>query len=219
MTYAVDLHTHSAASPDGGLTLADYERMLHTGPLDYIAITDHNTVDFAQQAQNALGDHIIVGEEIKTSDGEIIGLFLHETIPPGLSAADTIAHIRTQRGLAYIPHPFEARRRSGISLHTLNSLANDVDIIEIHNGRAVLVGGRGNQAVMWAAAHKIPGAASSDAHGRAGWGNTYSQITQPPTAANLPHELQTATHQTGNVGIRGLSAPTINRLRRKIHHA
>jgi Predicted metal-dependent phosphoesterases (PHP family) len=73
--YKVDLHTHSIASPDGSLNEDNYRKMLETGRLDCIAVTDHNTIAFAKELHANLGDRIIVGEEITTLDGEIIGLF------------------------------------------------------------------------------------------------------------------------------------------------
>ncbi|MCA9330415.1 PHP domain-containing protein, partial [Candidatus Saccharibacteria bacterium] len=109
--YKVDLHTHSQASPDGGITAEQYAHVLSTGLLDMIAITDHNSIAYAQEVQKQLGDKIIVGEEIMTNDGEIVGLFLTQVIEPGLSAQETCRRIKAQHGLVYIPHPFETVRK------------------------------------------------------------------------------------------------------------
>lgn len=92
----IDLHTHSVASPDGGITAAQYRKVLREGLLHYVAVTDHNTVDFALGLQRELGEYIIVGEEIMTREGEIIGLYLQENIPKGLSASDTVGKIQQQ---------------------------------------------------------------------------------------------------------------------------
>src|SRR5476651_1259911 len=119
--FKIDLHTHSEASPDGSLKLTDYQKMLIQGRLSYIAITDHNTIEFALQAHAELGEHIIVGEEIKAIQGEIIGLFLTKPIPPGLTARKTCDLILDQGGLIYIPHPFE-KVRSGVSATTLQQI-------------------------------------------------------------------------------------------------
>jgi predicted metal-dependent phosphoesterase TrpH len=185
--------------------------------LDYIAITDHNTLDFALAARAALGKAIIVGEEITTREGELIGLFLQSVIPGGLSSADTVIRIHSQGGLVYVPHPFETVR-SGITLSALNSIAAEVDIIEVHNGRAVFQN-RGAQAKAWAQARRTAGAASSDTHGWHGWGNTYSSIDRAPEADTLPDVLQAARYQSGTVGLRGLLYPTYNRLRKALHRA
>lgn len=209
--YTIDLHTHSTASPDGGLTLNDYRKMLADHHLDYIAITDHNTIGFALAAQAELGRQIIVGEEITTTEGELIGLFLQSVVPAGLSLAETAGRIRAQGGLVYVPHPFETVR-SGVRLAALDGIAALVDIIEIHNGRAIFQR-RGSAARDWARRHQVAGAASSDAHGRHGWGNTYSIIDRTPAADTLPAVLQAARYRTGTVGLRGILYPKYNRLR------
>lgn len=210
--YKIDLHTHSQASPDGGLSRAHYRRMLDSGGLNYIAVTDHNTISFARELQAGLGEPIIVGEEITTQAGEIIGLYLQEVVPAGLPLAEAVKRIRQQQGLVYIPHPFETVRQ-GLSLDELEAIASQVDVVEIHNGRSVQ--DRSAQALEWTAAHHSPGAASSDAHGWHGWGKTYSLIAKPPTRDSLAELLQTATYQVNSPGIRGRLYPKANRLRRK----
>ncbi len=85
----VDLHTHSVASPDGGITLKQYRHILEIGILDCIAITDHNQIDFATHARQKLGERIIIGEEIMTTLGEIIGLFLEQPVRAGMTPEDT----------------------------------------------------------------------------------------------------------------------------------
>lgn len=215
--YKVDLHTHSIASPDGSLGLEDYRRTLAGHVLDYIAITDHNTIDFALSAQAALGPQIIIGEEITTTEGEVIGLFLQEAVPPGLGLADAVARIHGQGGLVYVPHPFETVR-SGVSLAALDGITKAVDIIEMYNGRA-LFQKRGSLASAWAADHHVAGAASSDAHGVYGWGNTYSIIDRPPDVRTLQRALQAARYHCGTVGLRGVLYPKYNRLRKVFSNA
>jgi len=211
--HKVDLHTHSAASSDGSLREKDYRKMLDTGRLDYIAVTDHNTIAFAKKLNAKLGAQIVVGEEIMTRDGEIIGLYLTEKVKPGLSAIETVLAIKQQGGLVYIPHPFETIRK-GITLAALNTIAKDVDIIETRNGRAVFQN-KGKEAEAWAVQHKVPGAASSDTHGWYGWGRTYSMVEDVPTRANLAKLLTTAAHQVSLPGILGMLYPKLNRIRRK----
>jgi predicted metal-dependent phosphoesterase TrpH len=217
MTYKVDLHTHSIASPDGSVRLADYATMLASGPLDYIAITDHGRIDFALEARDKLGEGIIVGEEIKTVEGELIGLFLSTVIKDGMTAHETAEHIHAQGGLVYVPHPFETVR-SGMTNASLNKLADEVDILEIYNGRA-LFQSRSHLAEAWARQHDCSGAASSDAHGRSGWGITYSEISHPPESKTLVKSLAHARYNKEPVGIRGAFYPKLNRLRKKLGHA
>ncbi|HSX34269.1 MAG TPA: PHP domain-containing protein [Candidatus Saccharimonadales bacterium] len=208
--YRVDLHTHSHASPDGALVAAHYRRMLDENRLHCIAVTDHNTTDFARQLQAELGDRIIVGEEITTTDGEIIGLFLRRTIPAGLSLNEAVQAIKQQHGLVYVPHPFETVRK-GLSLAALDTIADDVDILEVRNGRA-LVQNRADTADEWASEHDVPGAASSDSHGWHGWGRTYSVLAEKPSRTTLVSLLDTATHHRRLPGARGILYPKMNRL-------
>jgi predicted metal-dependent phosphoesterase TrpH len=215
MSYRVDLHTHSVTSPDGSLTLAHYQRALDKGLLDYIAITDHNTVAFALKAQAALGDRIIVGEEVTTKEGEIIGLYLTETVPKGLSLADSVAHIKQQGGLVYVPHPFETVRK-GLTDRALTTIRDQIDIVEIYNGRAVFQN-RHELAEAWASSHELPGAAGSDAHGWYGWAKTYSTLDTVPTKNNLVALLHAARRTTHSPGLFALLYPKVNRMRKVLH--
>ncbi|MGH7195613.1 MAG: PHP domain-containing protein [Candidatus Saccharimonadales bacterium] len=212
--YKVDLHTHSIASPDGGLRLANYQRMLASGRLDIIAITDHGRIDFGLSAQDAIGaDKIIVGQEIMTASGEIIGLYLQKSVPAGLSIEETVAAIRAQNGLVYVPHPFETARR-GLQMADLEKIASNINIIEIYNGRAVFQN-YSQQALAWAAEHKIAGASSSDAHGRIGWGRTGSWLADWPTSGSLARLLQAAKYDCQTVGC-GIIYPKFNRLKQHL---
>lgn len=210
--YRIDLHTHTKASPDGGLDVRHYQRMLENRKLDVIAVTDHNTIDMAKELHATFGDRIIIGEEITTLDGEIIGLYLHRTIPPLLSVEETVRRIRAQGGLVYIPHPFETVRK-GLKRSVLDSIAADVDIIECHNGRAVFQD-RSKLASAWQRLHRTAAAASSDAHGMAGWGRTYSAIGAMPSRDTLPGLLRDATHTVGFPGLQGMAYPKYYRLRK-----
>jgi predicted metal-dependent phosphoesterase TrpH len=217
MAYKADFHTHSNASPDGALTLEHYRQMLERGLLDSIAVTDHNTITNALAIQKALGDAIIVGEEITTVEGEIIGLYLSKAVPPQLSAAETITRIRQQGGIVYIPHPFETVRK-GITPESLGRIAQEVDIIEAYNGRAVFQN-YSNRALEWAKKYKVAVAAGSDAHGNVGWGRTYTMLTEQPTRQTLIRLLRDANYERSFPGIRGILYPKFNRLRHGRRHA
>ena len=179
----IDLHTHSTASSDGGLTLKDYRRALNES-LDVIAVTDHNTVSEALKIKGELGISIIVGEEVSTRQGEVIGLFLTEDIPPGLDAIETAKRIKQQGGLVYIPHPFERIQRHGLNQTTLNELLPFIDIIETFNGRTVSVTARG-RARRFTDQHKLVSAASSDAHGPDGLGRVATIVKKMPNSDTL----------------------------------
>lgn len=212
--YKIDLHTHSAASPDGGVTLKQYEQVLESGLLDVIAITDHNHIDFALHAQKQLGDKIIVGEEIMTTHGEIVGLYLTERVEPGLSPIDTIKHIKDQGGLVYIPHPFETVRK-GLHPEILETLIGQIDIMEVCNGRAFMQN-RSAQAVIWAKLNKVVGAASSDAHGVRGLSKTYTQVSELPARDTLMTTLLTGIPKTDRPSVRALLYPKYHRIRKRI---
>lgn len=164
-----DLHTHSSASFD---SLSDPRKMMAKAVrigLTHLAITDHERIDGAQAAAAMApsGLQVIVGEEIRSRDGDIIGLFLREAIPPGLSAAETAAAIREQGGLVGLPHPFDSFRSSGGSQageaeQKLEALAAIVDYVETHNARAYR--DANPLAGAFAQRHGLPGTASSDAH-------------------------------------------------------
>lgn len=212
--YRLDLHTHSTTSPDGGISREQYKQALEQGLVDYVAITDHNRIDFALQLQNELGDKVIVGEEIMTTEGEVIGLFLKTPIFGGLAVKETIRLIHEQGGLVYIPHPFETIRK-GLHPEILEEMAESIDIIEVCNGRAFLQN-RSAQAVVWARLNQIPAAASSDAHGFKGLGKTFVSILEPPTRDNLVRQLVTGKLLTDRPGVRSLLYPKYHRLRKKL---
>ena len=125
--------------------------------LTHLAITDHDRIDVAQEAR-ALADGgltVIVGEEVKTRDGDLICVFLERAIPPGMSAMETIAAAREQGGLVGIPHPFDRMRGSLLRDAAMASLAPHVDWVEAHNARVV---GHGNEdASAFALEHGLPG--------------------------------------------------------------
>lgn len=210
--FKVDLHTHSLASPDGSITAEQYREVLKT-KLDCIAITDHNRIDFALKMQKELGnDKIIVGEEISTNQGEIIGLFLTELVDPNQDITVTIEKIKAQGSLVYIPHPFETVR-SGISKETLEQIRDSVDIIEGANGRAFFQN-FGPQAHSWARVRSIPSLASSDAHRAKALGKTYSQISELPTVDTLVELCKTARKFYARPSLADILAPKLNRLKK-----
>ncbi len=165
----VDLHAHSSASFD---SLSDPRKMIDKAlrvGLTHLAITDHERIDGAQRARDLAPPalQVIVGEEIRTADGDLLGLFLEGPVPPGLSAADTAAAIHEQGGLVGLPHPFDSFRSSGGSQageaeQKLETLATIVDYVEIHNARAYR--DANPLAAAFAHRHGLPGVASSDAH-------------------------------------------------------
>lgn len=211
----IDLHTHSIASPDGSISSRDYASLLKDRTLDCIAITDHDEISFALEMNKKLGNKIIVGQEITTLQGEIIGLFLKELITPHTDIKMAISEIKKQGGLIYIPHPFETVRK-GITKETLKIIQNDVDIIEAHNGRAFFQN-KGPEATTWARLNNVVIASSSDAHGRKGIGTSYTSVKEMPTVKNLKKLLEFGRLQTNRPPITSLLYPKINRMRGKLN--
>ena len=167
-----DFHVHTRFSPDSLLSEDRFIRLAMERGLTHVAITNHNNVEGAIAVRDrvaALGLEerlrIILGEEVSTADGEIIGLFLSSTIPPGESAEATADTIHAQGGLVSIPHPFDPFRRSHIGEGALLRLAGagKVDAIEVFNSR-VTFARHNEQAAELAARYRIPGIACSDAH-------------------------------------------------------
>lgn len=212
--YKVDLHTHSIASKDGGITRKQYEKILSDRTVDMIAITDHDRIDFATQLKHKFGDHVIIGEEIMTAAGEIIGLYLKEWVPPGLSPKETMKRIKEQGGLVYVPHPFESIRH-GLHPADMEDLLSHIDLVEVCNGRAFFQN-RSEQTAVWARLNSVVGAASSDAHGIKGVGRTYTSVRHLPTKETLIDEIAHGIPITGRPTAISLMYPKYNRLRKKM---
>jgi predicted metal-dependent phosphoesterase TrpH len=131
----VDLHVHTSASFDSKTEpkqLADRSRQLG---LDPIFVTDHDTTLAAFRLQVASRQRVVVGEEIATTDGELIGLFLQRRIPPGLTAKQTALEIKDQGGLVYLEHPYDQFRRH-LSQAAIEEVAELIDIVEVFNARS-----------------------------------------------------------------------------------
>ena len=131
----VDLHIHSYRSPDGNMSLDTIIRTCQQRGIGCIALTDHNQLSAALDLQKIAPFYVIAGEEIKTTYGEIIGLFLQEEIPKGLSPGSTVEAIRSQGGAVYIPHPFDRVRKSVLDKGALMEIVDMVDVIEVFNAR------------------------------------------------------------------------------------
>jgi predicted metal-dependent phosphoesterase TrpH len=182
----IDLHCHTRASFDCLSNPADVARLAAERGLTHLAITDHDRIDGALEARAAApaGLTVIVGEEVKTSEGDLICLYLEHAIPPGLTAAETIAAARRQGALVGIPHPFDTFRGSLARSGRLDDIAPLVDWIEGHNAR--LVGDGNERAVTLAAEHDKPVVAVSDAHSLIEVGVAYTALDgDPSTPAGL----------------------------------
>jgi predicted metal-dependent phosphoesterase TrpH len=130
----VDLHLHSSASFDCRVPPLDVARRCRQVGLSRIVLTDHDGIDGAQSLLDA-GQPTIIGQEILTTEGELIGLFLRAAIPKGLSPEETVAAIKEQGGLVYLEHPYDTTRRN-LREEAIERIASDIDIVEVFNGRS-----------------------------------------------------------------------------------
>lgn len=178
----IDLHCHTSASFDSLANPAAVARAAAARGLTHLAVTDHDRIDAALRLRDAAppGLTIIVGEEVKTADGDLIAVFLREPVPPGLSAVETIAAVREQGGLVGVPHPFDGFRGFGRkSGAQLESIAHLVDWVEAYNAR--VIGGSANEkAAQFARDHGLPGVGASDSHTVLEVGVTYNIVTGDP---------------------------------------
>jgi predicted metal-dependent phosphoesterase TrpH len=169
-----DLHMHSRHSWDCTTPIDELLDSALAAGLGALAVTDHDTIAGGQEARARAAErdlplHVIVGSEVKTaSDGEVIGLFLHEEVPPRLTFAETLQHIHAQGGVVYVPHPFDHFHTTpGETL--LREHAGEIDVLETANARLWLE--RDNRAAeRFAREHELRRGAGSDAHVPAGIG-------------------------------------------------
>ena len=172
-----DLHIHTEYSLDSGNKLSDIIKRCLELKIDCIAVSDHGTIEGALELEKTAPFKVIVAEEILTPHGEIMGMFLKETIPSGLSADDTVSRIREQNGLVCIPHPIDVLRASALEIGEIERLAGKghLDLMEVLNSRTVIKRCL-KRSKKLAAKYNIPGSAGSDAHTIAEIGSAYLEM-------------------------------------------
>ncbi|HEY7149066.1 MAG TPA: glycosyltransferase [Gaiellaceae bacterium] len=161
-----DLHLHTSWSADCSVEVEDVLDSAEAAGLGAIAVTDHNVFGGALEAVELARDRdliVIPGEEVKTDgQGEVIGLFLKEEIPRGMSFSDTVAAIKSQGGLVYLPHPFD-RMHSIPKPSMLHRHLGDIDVFEVYNAR-LLFEAYNDEALRFARKYNLTMGAGSDAH-------------------------------------------------------
>jgi hypothetical protein len=165
-----DLHMHTDHSPDCATPVDVLLDTAKRRGLGAIAVTDHNEISGALEArERADGIKVIVSEEVKTAhEGEVIGLFIEEKIPRGMTLKETIDAIHAQGGLAYVPHPFD-RLHSVPDYEHLLKVVGDIDVLEVFNAR-VAVRGFNEEAQRFADKYRLVAGAGSDSHVAQGLG-------------------------------------------------
>lgn len=196
----VDLHMHTDHSHDCATPVEVLLATARERGLGAIAVTDHNEISGAiaarEHAREAnVGVQVIVGEEVKTADqGEVIGLFIEELIPRGMSLRETVAEIRRQGGLVYVPHPFD-RLHAVPDYEHLLGIVEEVDAIEVFNPR-VAIGAFNDEAARFAAKYRIIAAAGSDSHVAQGLGSVRNRMREFDGPAEFLQSLRDAEIHT-----------------------
>jgi predicted metal-dependent phosphoesterase TrpH len=187
----VDLHLHSHYSHDGQSSLEELIDRARECGLDRIALTDHNTFDGAARFMELAPQLAIAGEEVKTQEGEVIGLFISDRVAPFMRAEDAMDAIHAMGGLVYLPHPLD-RRRANFRGERVVQLAPRVDIIETYNPWADQAA---NQAAARLATELEKAAATgSDAHSAAELGRSWMEMDDYSDPEDFLEKLRSARH-------------------------
>jgi hypothetical protein len=159
----VEFHCHTIYSKDSLVTPEALLAAARRKGLDRVVITDHNTIAGALAAQKLDPARVIVGEEIMTTQGELLAAFVREEVPPGLTPLETIKRLREQGAFISVSHPFDRFRKGHWALENLLEIAPQVDAIETFNARC-LFAHHNKRAAAFSHEHGIPGTVGSDAH-------------------------------------------------------
>ena len=170
-----DLHAHTHFSRDAVTSIETFARRYEAAGIDCVAVSDHNNVDGALAVNGIAPFRVIIAEEIKSTEGEIIGLFLKETVRKGLTPEDTVKAIREQGGLVLIPHPYDRLRGSPLREDALLRIMPDVDVIEVFNARTTFQADD-DKGRRLAEEHGKPMSAASDAHTPGEIGLAYTEL-------------------------------------------
>ncbi len=172
-----DFHMHTHFSPDSDVSPERLVERCNKVGLNCIAVTDHNTIDGALAVKAIAPFKVIVAEEVESSEGEITGLFLNETIPSGLGPIETAKRIKEQGGLVSLPHPFDRFRKHVISPDALDELLPHLDIVEVFNARNSAKDDD-RKAYEFAEQHGLITSGVSDAHTTFELGRTYVEMPE-----------------------------------------
>lgn len=198
-TLRADLHTHTCYSRDCLTPPEKYVAACLRKGINCVAVTDHNTIQGALIVQSIAPFTVIIGEEIRTVEGEIVGLFLSQEIPKGLTPEETVRCIREQGGLVAVPHPFDRVRRSVLRRDALRRILPHVDIIEAFNARNTLRADN-RRAEALARQGNLAMSAGSDAHVPWELGAAHVEMEE----FNGPQEFLVSLRQGRIVGHRSL---------------
>lgn len=172
-----DLHIHSEYSMDCRMSLQQIIEKCRERGIDCVAIADHGTAEGGLRMQKLAPFKVVVAEEILTPHGEIMGMFLQETVPSHISVDEALSRIKSQGGLVCIPHPFGTMRASALRLEVIEEIIDQIDVMEVFNARS-FVPWDSLRAQSFARKHGIPGSAGSDSHTLMEIGNAHIEIPE-----------------------------------------
>lgn len=185
----VDFHVHSGFSPDSISSINKLYNQAKKVGLSKLVITDHNTIKGAVELQKEYPDFVIVGEEIKTTGGEVLAYFLQEEIPDGLDPLEVFKRLRDQGAVISLSHPY-AFNRYGWLEEEMIEYAEYLDAIETHNARCTA--GMNRDAARFAQEHNLSSTAGSDSHSIGELGRMGLLLPDFSDAASLRQALKSA---------------------------
>ena len=191
----VELHVHTRASYDSLMSIKKLLKRCKAIGINRVAITDHNQIDAALQAKSIAPECVIVGEEIQTTKGELIGYFMSEWIPPGRDPIETMRRLRAQGAVISIPHPFDPFRGNGWLEGDLEGLVPYVDAIETFNARC-FDNASNRKAALFTRQHGLLETVGSDAHSLWEVGRATLQMAEFNDAASFKAALKAAQQAT-----------------------
>lgn len=191
--WRIELHCHSIWSKDCIITLETILQLCERRGIDKLALTDHNTAEGALLLQQRAPDRIIVGEEIMTTQGELLAYFVQESIPAGLTPQETIDELRAQGAIISVSHPFDRLRKGAWEEHHLLAIIEQVDAIETFNARCLYAEDNA-RAAAFAKTHGLRGTAGSDAHSRPEYGRALTLLAPFTTPSEFIAALDQAAY-------------------------
>jgi predicted metal-dependent phosphoesterase TrpH len=195
----VEFHCHTIHSKDCLVSLEDLHASAIKKGLDRVVVTDHNSIEGALKAVELDPQRFIAGEEIMTRQGELLGMFMSELIPPGMPAMKTIELLRAQGAFISVSHPFDTFREGGWELSDLAEITPYIDAIEVFNSRCMWP--RFNtHAADYAMQHNLLSTVGSDSHSTSELGTATLILPEFNDTASLKVALRTAqfsTHYSG----------------------
>ena len=183
-----DFHIHTEYSMDCEMEVEDIIKKCLEKGITCLSVCDHGTTEGAIKMKEIAPFKVIVSEEILTPNGEIMGMFLQETIPSGITVEQAIYRIREQGGLVCLPHPFDPFRGLSLTMEQFDAIADNIDVIEVFNARSP-INSTADKAVDYAGRHGLPGTAGTDSHTLREIGHTFVELPEFETPKEFLESL------------------------------